>query len=191
MIAVLKAKDVYQDGSKINLAGTDGFGVAGWLDNYCRANPIKTLYEACDEFVSERIGAGKFIEYADTPSSKGRSSKAGFASGNTLCTAWDFGAMKFWGRVGSGNWNNDIIANQDPANGIGGVSFSSLSTLSVAAALGTNIQNDAATFNMGATAFAQTMPSGFISWDAAINAQGATAAGWQSTIFRIQRPAWR
>jgi len=35
--------------------------------------------------------------------------------------ALDLTAKKVWFRVGSGGWNNDILANQDPAGGVGGI----------------------------------------------------------------------
>lgn len=41
-----------------------------------------------------------------------------------LCLALDADNNKIWGRVGTtGNWCNDVIANQDPANNIGGTAL--------------------------------------------------------------------
>lgn len=45
-------------------------------------------------------------------------------TGSRICLALDLDNKKIWGRLGTGgNWNNDVIANQDPANNIGGVTL--------------------------------------------------------------------
>lgn len=81
---------------------------------------------------------------------------ATYTVGSVLCFAVD-GANKWWGRVGSGNWNNDVIGNQNPATGTGGISITTLGT-SYPAYLVRN--GGKLTFNPGPT-FANTPPSGF------------------------------
>lgn len=48
---------------------------------------------------------------------------APWANGARLCFARDLtsATKKIWGRVGNGNWNNDVIGNQNPATGTGGL----------------------------------------------------------------------
>jgi hypothetical protein len=78
--------------------------------------------------------------------------------GQTACVAFDFAARLLWVRVNAGNWNNSGTAN--PATGVGGL----------APSIGTNplfpmfsglTSADSTTTNFGATAFTQTVPSGF------------------------------
>lgn len=83
------------------------------------------------------------------------------AVGNTICIAVDLTNGKFWARVNGGNWNNSGTAN--PAT----------NTLGVAVTAGTYFPalslfdaGGAVTANFGATAFAQTIPSGFSAWGA-------------------------
>lgn len=47
-------------------------------------------------------------------------------AGNTICIALDRGNNKIWFRIGNGGWNNDVIANQNPASNIGGLSTSTM-----------------------------------------------------------------
>lgn len=87
---------------------------------------------------------------------------SGFAAGNVVCIALDLDLGLLWFRTGSGNWNNSGTAS--PAAGIGGVSIASLGfgpafdyyPLAMMGGSGA-----AYTANFGATAFAQTVPSGF------------------------------
>lgn len=51
---------------------------------------------------------------------------ATFTVSNNIGVAFDPTLKLVWFRVNGGNWNNDVIANQDPANGIGGIDISSI-----------------------------------------------------------------
>lgn len=82
-----------------------------------------------------------------------------------LCFALDLDNHKIWGRVGTaGNWNNDVIGNQNPATNTGGLALS--------AALQTNVCPAAELANVGDTligvfasgSWAGTAPSGFSQW---------------------------
>lgn len=87
-----------------------------------------------------------------------------FATGDTLGLAFDIGTQKFWGRVNGGNWNNDILANQNPASGVGGVSTA---TMASGPYFPTGFDTNAdgvVTANFGATAFANAAPSSFGNW---------------------------
>jgi len=88
----------------------------------------------------------------------------GYVQGNTICLAWDAGNKKIWFRTNGGNWNNAAIGSQDPASNIGGTNLATLDAGPYFALATLNALGDAATVNFGATAFAQTMPSGFTRW---------------------------
>lgn len=91
-------------------------------------------------------------------------------TGATMCFAV-IGGSKLWVRVNGGNWNNDVIANQNPATNTGGVSISALGfTGDTYPAMNTlNIDGvqpvGKLTGNFGATALAFTAPSGFSTFD--------------------------
>jgi hypothetical protein len=86
-----------------------------------------------------------------------------FASGNILSIAADLDNSKLWFRTNGGNWNNDVLLNQNPATNTGGFAFSitgggpyfPLGCLSVA--------SDTATANFGPT-YTFAVPAGFGSW---------------------------
>lgn len=83
-----------------------------------------------------------------------------FIAGQTQCFA-TFGG-KLWIRIDNGGWNNDILANQDPANNIGGLDISDLGTVFPAF----DVQNTGKlTANFGSTNFAFTPPAGFTGFD--------------------------
>lgn len=89
---------------------------------------------------------------------------ATYAAGNTLCFAVDLDNALFWGRVGAGNWNNNVANN--PATGVGGISIPH------AFAGGPRLLWPGG--NLGATSaynlylksadFTQAVPTGFSSW---------------------------
>jgi hypothetical protein len=84
-----------------------------------------------------------------------------WAQGDTLCFALDLDHMRLWCRTNGGNWNNDILANQNPATHTGGIDISGLATGPYFAALQLKIQNDIMTANFGGSAYAQAVPIGF------------------------------
>jgi hypothetical protein len=53
----------------VDVAGTDPYGVAGWLDNWCRAHPTENLYKASDAFFGDRLIKNK---RAVSPKTEGR-----------------------------------------------------------------------------------------------------------------------
>lgn len=84
---------------------------------------------------------------------------AAYVVNSTISTAFDLTNNKIWFRVNGGNWNNDVIANQDPANNIGGVSISFATGPFLAAWFAGAAANDV-TGNFGA-AFTYGVPTGF------------------------------
>jgi hypothetical protein len=113
---------------------------------------------------------------------------------STVCVAVDFGASRMWIRVvggtNVGNWNGS--AAQNPSTGAGGINISSLfpTQAAYAIALFPAQTSQRRTINFGATAFAQTIPTGFVPWqDAPItppdppNPPSPTAGnGWRSVF---------
>lgn len=88
----------------------------------------------------------------------------GYVASNTLCFSYNIDISKIWFRTNGGNWNNDVIGNQNPATNTGGISTAGMAAGPYfAIGEGLNI-NDAFTANFGATAYAQTPPSGFGNW---------------------------
>ncbi len=86
------------------------------------------------------------------------------AVGDTLCLAIDLTNSKLWIRTNGGNWNNDILANQNPATNTGGIPFTGLNAGPYFPMAGLVQSPDAITSNFGATAYAQAVPSGFGNW---------------------------
>jgi len=85
-------------------------------------------------------------------------------AGDVYCYAIDLVNMRGWIRKNGGNWNNSGTAN--PATNTGGQDISWLGTgVNVFPLVASNANaNPIVTANFGATAFAQTIPSGFAAW---------------------------
>lgn len=84
----------------------------------------------------------------------------------TICVAVDLFNDRIWFRLNNGVWNNSGTA--DPATNVGGIDISNLFASAGAAPVALFQGNTGiiATANFGATAFAQAVPSGFVSWNA-------------------------
>jgi hypothetical protein len=89
---------------------------------------------------------------------------ASFLTGDTVSVSVDMGNHKIWFRTNAGGWNNDILANQNPATNTGGISFSTMAAGPWFPVLSLATLNDAGTANFGATSYAQSVPSGFGNW---------------------------
>jgi hypothetical protein len=89
-----------------------------------------------------------------------------WGQGNTIAFAIDFTAQKVWAKVIGGNWDNNTT--DDPGTGVGGYSMSTMTgaPFYVAAALYGSPAGAKASFNFGASAYAGTVPSGFVNWPA-------------------------
>lgn len=94
-------------------------------------------------------------------------SVATWTSGDVLSVAVSLASGKIWFRKNNGDWNNDILANQNPATGAGGRSLSGLSGGPYFPGYTPNSNGSSITANFGASAFAQSVPSGFIGWGTA------------------------
>lgn len=81
-----------------------------------------------------------------------------------LCFALDLNHFKIWGRLGAtGNWNNDVLANQNPATNTGGYSLPTAlqSNIVPVAALYSTSTPDAAVGAFSSGSIVGTPPSGF------------------------------
>jgi hypothetical protein len=85
-----------------------------------------------------------------------------YAQGDVVCVAVDIANRLVWFRTNGGNWNNSGAAN--PATGVGGIDYSSMSLGALLPAIGCSVTGAVLTgkFTSG---FAQTAPSGFITVD--------------------------
>jgi len=87
---------------------------------------------------------------------------AWFTNGDVIGLAVDTVNSKIWVRVNSGDWNFDVIGNQNPATNTGGVSFSLTAPLYPALvfrAAASNVYQLTARFT--SASWTQTAPSGF------------------------------
>ncbi len=110
--------------------------------------------------------------YSDGVLNAGTAAQRYFAviSGTTVGMAVSFTAQKvwFWNPI-TNQWNGDVIANQNPAGSIGGISIATM----VAAGFGPTLYPavcvasaaDVVEVNFGATPFANVMPTGFSAWN--------------------------
>lgn len=90
---------------------------------------------------------------------------SGFSTGGIGGLAVDIDNRKLWVRNGAGAWNSARGGTQDPATNQGGITFpSGLSTGDVYVFVSVQALTDAVTANFGATAFANSPPSGFTAW---------------------------
>jgi len=88
------------------------------------------------------------------------------AANDIICFAIDLVNSRGWIRHNAGNWLADVSAN--PATNTNGVDISGLFPSNAAFILGTSnetINSTAGTLNVGATAFGETVPSGFSAWN--------------------------
>lgn len=97
-------------------------------------------------------------------SARGSVMASAMAAADVICIAADFTAGLVWVRKNGLLWNNSGTA--DPATGVGGISFTT-ATFMPAVVFSASAAAQA-TYNFGASAFAQAVPSGFTS-------------GWPST----------
>lgn len=85
-----------------------------------------------------------------------------FVQGDTLGLAIDFDNEKIWFRTNGGDWNDDVIGNENPATNTGGISFSSLNAGPYYFVFYVSGNGSVFTLNTGATDYAFTPPSGFV-----------------------------
>lgn len=92
---------------------------------------------------------------------------ATYAATNVISVAFNAKVQKIWFRVNGGNWNNDVIANQNPVGSVGGISTSTLNasgTFCPCWSSSTVTPNQSVTANFSGS-FTYTAPTGFITID--------------------------
>jgi hypothetical protein len=95
------------------------------------------------------------------------------AQGQTVGVAVDLNAKLVWFyNPATSQWNGDVIANQNPATGIGGLPLASIAVSAGAAqpvylGVSCDASGDEITINAGAAAWANAIPSGFVPWNTA------------------------
>jgi hypothetical protein len=100
-----------------------------------------------------------------------------------ITIAWDVSAQKIWAYdSNSGLWNNDVIANQNPATGTGGYAPSSMAAGPYYTHLAMFSTGDSCFYNWGATTI-DPLPSGFSTWNSAIGTTETWDSGWSSGLF--------
>lgn len=89
-----------------------------------------------------------------------------FAAGDVGAIEADFALNKVWVKnvTTASGWNNDVLANQNPATGTGGITMNSGGGAPFGITVNIEALNDAITINTGGSAFAQSPSSGFSAW---------------------------
>lgn len=115
--------------------------------------------------ISGSNGVNSFIVYADTSvfyngSSAGIPNAGGGLANAVWSFALDMNAKLIWVRKGAGSWNGN--GGNNPATGVGGFNISSVfGSVAAFPMFGPN-NNAVVTINLGATAFSNSVPSGFV-----------------------------
>jgi len=88
-----------------------------------------------------------------------------YTTGDRIGRAVDRINQKVWFRKNNGNWNNDVIGNQNPVGNVGGISFSTMATYSSLRLAwgGTAVSGGTAAF--ASAAWTDTAPTGYVSID--------------------------
>lgn len=87
---------------------------------------------------------------------------AAFVQGNRIDVAYDPDNLLIWFRVNGGNWNNDVIANQNPVGAIGGIDTSSIKFTRTLLAVGASVTGTVITAHFLAASFVGTPPTGYV-----------------------------
>lgn len=94
------------------------------------------------------------------------------ANADVVMAATDFFLQKYWVTKDGVTWNNDILANQNPATGAGGFSLHTMfngggggAQSTIFPAFGSRQSGPSGTGNFGATAFTHPIPTGFTPWN--------------------------
>lgn len=134
-----------------------GFGVAGmgFADN---ATP------GFDSFLT----FGCFHSGAAFLNSIQVASLSAFAQGDRVGLAFNNALRLAWLRTNAGNWNNDILANQNPATNTGGLSYAGMTgdIFPVYSVYGDASLPGILTGFLTAASFANPAPSGYAAYDA-------------------------
>jgi hypothetical protein len=127
------------------------------------------------------------LDYSNATANINGSNIGSFSSSSVLVGVWighaiDFGAKKIWSipinQPGTTpQWNNDVLANQNPATGTGGYSIAGLSAGTYYAAVNQKDTKLTAAmfinFGTGNSSYRAPLPSGFLNWNGTSTASGS------------------
>lgn len=88
---------------------------------------------------------------------------AAFVQGDRIDMAVDPDNRLVWFRVNGGNWNNDVITNQNPVGAIGGIDASSIAFTRSLIAVGASLTGTVITAHWLVASFVGTPPTGYSS----------------------------
>lgn len=89
-----------------------------------------------------------------------------WTSGARIDHAIDLTNHKYWERINNGNWNNDVIGNQNPATNTGGVTIpSAVYATAVFPGITGDNAGDVIAANFISSSWVDSAPSGFTSWN--------------------------
>jgi hypothetical protein len=128
---------------------------------------IANAATARSEYLGEISGhsIGNYAAGGSWLGAGGTTSAPFLINGQSYGVAIDLDNKKAWSKLVSmaGDWNRDASA--DPATGVNGATFASISG-EVYPAISLNDPGDKVTFNFGSLAYLGTPPSGFADWEA-------------------------
>lgn len=87
-----------------------------------------------------------------------------YTTNDRIGVAVDLVKQLIWFRKNNGNWNNDVIANQNPVGGVGGISLATM-TYNVYAPAWGGSATSSVTANFSTASWVDTAPTGFSSVD--------------------------
>jgi hypothetical protein len=163
-----QAGKFYAEATLNTLAGAVGFGV-------CNASQLNNQRIGTDTngmmIFTEADGATAGIFY-----NGGNAQTIGTApqQGDVVGIAIDLNAKLGWFyNPQTQQWNGDVLANQNPATGLGGLPLAAIAVPGGTAGLvylgvSLDAKTDAVTINAGATNFVHTAPTGFNKWNTAV-----------------------
>lgn len=142
------------------------FGICNGAASTVAGNPFGQDVNAYMVFSHGDATGGTFYN-GGTPLTSGFN----LVNGTVLGVALDIPNKKVWFyNPIIGKWNNDVLANQNPATNTGGADLTALiaanSTLYLAGGVQFNTTSPVITMNGGSSAFSNTIPSGFSPWAA-------------------------
>lgn len=107
---------------------------------------------------------------------------AAYVSGDNIGIAVDQINQKVWFRVNGGNWNNDVIANQDPANNLGGISYASMAFGALTSTCGFTVTSGSGvcTAKWASASWTYTAPTGFVSPDTTNSVVAASSPNFKA-----------
>lgn len=113
-----------------------------------------------------------------------------FTAGDRIGVAYNPQTALIWFRKNNGNWNNDVIGNQNPVGNVGGISLATMTAGRLFPALGATTVTPNQAGTAAFTTFTDTAPTGYVTIDtiqsSATNADKAKTGNGQVTSANNQ-----